>query len=60
MKAWIDDKNSVDGDCAERTVKPAGRKGNMAVVFAVHEFMGQREFSGLEILFCQLSYCVNG
>lgn len=53
-------QSAVDGDRAERISKQARSKKKTAVVFATHKFMGQKELSGMGIVFCQLPYCVNG
>ncbi len=53
-------KSAVDGDRAERISKQARSKKKTAVVFATHKFMGQKELSGMGVVFSQLPYCVNG
>ena len=47
-------------DRAERIAKQAKSKRKIAVVFATHKFMSQKELTGMGITFCQLPYGVDG
>ena len=49
-------QSAVDSDRAERISKQAKSKRKTAVVFATHKFMGQKELSGMGVVFCQLPY----
>ncbi len=48
--------SALNGDRAERIAKQAKTKHKTAVVFATHKFMGQKELSGMGIVFCGLPY----
>ena len=48
--------SALNGDRAERIAKQAKTKHKTAIVFATHKFMGQKELSGMEIVFCGLPY----
>ena len=48
--------SALNGDRAERIAKQAKRKQKIAVVFATHKFMGQKELTDMKIVFCALPY----
>ena len=48
--------SALNGDRAERIAKQAKTKHKTAVVFATHKFMGQKELTGMGIVFCGLPY----
>ena len=52
-------ESALNGDRAERIAKQAQRKQKTAVVFATHKFMGQKELTGMGIVFCQIPYGIN-
>ena len=52
--------SALNGDRAERIAKQAKTKHKTAVVFATHKFMGQKELTGMGIVFCGLPYEVLG
>ena len=49
-------ESALNGDRAERIAKQAKAKQKTAVVFATHKFMGQKELTGMGIVFCGLPY----
>ena len=53
-------ESALNGDRAERIAKQAKTKHKTAVVFATHKFMGQKELSGMGIVFCGLPYEIYG
>ena len=52
--------SALNGDRAERIAKQAKRKQKTAVVFATHKFMGQKELTDMDIVFCGLPYEIFG
>ena len=48
--------SALNSDRAERIAKQVQRKQKTAVVFATHKFMGQKELTGMGIVFCGLPY----
>ena len=48
--------SALNGDRAERIARQAKRKQKIAVVFATHKFMGQKELTDMKIVFCALPY----
>ncbi len=50
--------SALNGDRAEHIAKQAKKKKKTAIVFATHKFMGQKELTGMGIVFCQLPYGV--
>ena len=53
-------ESALNSDRADRIAKQAKRKHKIAVVFATHKFMGQKELTGLGIAFCGLPYEISG
>ena len=48
--------SALNADRAERIAKQAKGKRKIAVVFATHKFMGQKELTDMKIVFCALPY----
>ena len=44
---------------AERISKALGDSKKIALVFATHKFMGQKELSSMGITYCQLPYAIH-
>ncbi len=53
-------ESALNGDRAERIAKQAKTKQKTAVVFATHKFMGQKELTGMGVVFCGLPYEIHG
>ena len=49
-------ESALNSDRAERITKQAKQKQKTAIVFATHKFMGQKELTGMGIVFCGLPY----
>ena len=52
--------SALNGARAERIAKQAKTQHKTAVVFATHKFMGQKELTGMGIVFCGLPYEIYG
>ncbi len=51
--------SALNSTRAQRIAKQAKAKKKTAVVFATHKFMGQKELSGMNIVFCGLPYGIS-
>ena len=49
-------ESALNSDRATRTARQEKTKKKTAIVFATHKFMGQKELTGMEIVFCGLPY----
>ncbi len=49
-------ESALNSDRANRIAKQAEIKKKIAIVFATHKFMGQKELSEMGIVFCGLPY----
>ncbi len=51
-------ESALNSERADRIAKEAKKKKKTAVVFATHKFMGQKELTGMGIVFCGFPYGV--